>query len=58
MVNFATEPLMLAAATDKQDAVKVLLKSGADKDARDQNGMTALMLAEKLNQAKVLKLLK
>ncbi|WP_157900317.1 ankyrin repeat domain-containing protein [Rhodoferax koreense] len=40
-----TAPLMQAAGAGEADKVSALLAKGADPDARDANGQTALMLA-------------
>lgn len=47
----------LAAVGDHVDAVEELLAAGADKDPRDGNGMTPLLLAANMNCEKVVRLL-
>src|SRR5687768_2359500 len=43
--RFARTPLMLAAVKGDVDQVRSLLAQGADINAKDKNGMTALMWA-------------
>jgi ankyrin repeat protein len=52
-------PLMLAAASEKQDAkvIALLLKHGADPNIKSENGETALDWARKFGDPSVLKLL-
>lgn len=49
---------MLAAAGGKREAAIALLESGADSGARDRDGMTALMIAEKPGRTGIVEVLK
>ncbi|MBD3796249.1 MAG: ankyrin repeat domain-containing protein [Campylobacterales bacterium] len=50
-------PLMCAACYGRIEAAKLLLKSGADKDASDYKGFTATDFARKMHKNSILKLL-
>ena len=49
--------LMLAVATERLDVVKILLDAGADVKLTDKNEKTALQLAERLKNKKLIKLI-
>jgi ankyrin repeat protein len=50
-------PLMCAACYGRNEVVKILLESGADKDATDAKGLSATDFARKMNKKSILKLL-
>jgi ankyrin repeat protein len=50
--------LMIAAANDHRNVVTVLLKSGADVNARSADGRTALSIAQADNNEALIQLLK
>ena len=49
---------MWAVGYGKTEAVKTLLKLGADPAIRDNRGLTALLIAEENNFSEIIKLLK
>ena len=49
--------LMIAAANNHANIVELLLKSGADVNARSEDGRTALSIAEANNNEALIKLL-
>lgn len=51
-------PLMLAARYNRVEIVKLLLESGANSDAKDNNGFKALKYAELSNATDTIELLK
>lgn len=56
--NASTTPLMEAARFGSAKTVSILLKAGADKKAKNQNGKTALDIAIKAQNDEAIKLLK
>ncbi|MDG0815297.1 ankyrin repeat domain-containing protein [Bdellovibrio svalbardensis] len=56
--NASTTPLMEAARFGSAKTASILLKAGADKKAKNQNGKTALDIAIKAQNEDVVKLLK
>ncbi|MDE7227882.1 MAG: ankyrin repeat domain-containing protein, partial [Treponemataceae bacterium] len=53
-----TTALMNTTWRDSQDVAKLLIETGADVNAKDDDGRTALMLAEERKAADVAALLK
>lgn len=51
-------PLMLAVTSGNMEIVEMLVKSGADINKYDENGRTALMLAEKMKYQDIIEFLK
>jgi ankyrin repeat protein len=49
---------MIAAANDRRNVVALLLKSGADVNARSEDGRTALSIAQSNNNEVLIQLLK
>lgn len=54
---FSYPPLLRAVVYGKSEALKVLLEVGADRNARDSQGLTALQLAKKYNHPKIIEIL-
>jgi ankyrin repeat protein len=48
---------MCAACYGRNEVVKILLESGADKEATDTKGLSATDFARKMNKKSILKLL-
>lgn len=54
---FNIPPLLRAALYGKSEAFKTLIEHGADKNAKDRQGRTALELAKKYNHQKIVEIL-
>lgn len=54
---FSYPPLLRAVVYGKSEALKALLEVGADRNARDCYGRTALDLAKKYNHSKIVEIL-
>ena len=54
---FNIPPLLRAVLYGKQKALKTLIDCGADKNIKDKQGRTALDLAIKYNQSKIVEIL-
>jgi ankyrin repeat protein len=54
---FNIPPLLRAALYGKSEAFKTLIEYGADRNAKDKQGRTALQLAKKYNHQKIVEFL-
>jgi ankyrin repeat protein len=54
---FSYPPLLRAVVYGKSEALKALIEVGADRNARDSQGRTALQLARKYNHPKIIEIL-
>lgn len=54
---FNFPPLLRAAVYGKSEALKALIDVGADKNAKDERGRTALELAKKYNHSEIVEIL-
>lgn len=54
---FNFPPLLRAAVYGKSEAMKALIDVGADKNAKDEQGRTALELARKYNHPEIVEIL-
>lgn len=50
-------PLLRAALYGKPEALRALIECGADRNAKDKQGRTALELAKKYNHQKIIEIL-
>ena len=55
--EFNETPLMYAVANDRRDAVKMLLRAGADVRTKDEDGLTVFDIARKYNKKEMLEIL-
>jgi ankyrin repeat protein len=55
--SLISPPLHIAASQGKAEAVRTLLELGADKNAKDDQGQTALELAKKYNHSVIVEIL-
>ncbi|MBI5789525.1 MAG: ankyrin repeat domain-containing protein [Candidatus Schekmanbacteria bacterium] len=51
-------PLMFAVLRGNFKTIETLLAHGADVNAKDRNGYTAIMMAQEINQIKIVEMLK
>lgn len=54
---YGIPPIIRAVLYDKPEALKTLIEFGADKNAKDDQGRTALELAKKYNHSQIVEIL-